>query len=69
MKITETITRDCCNTAKDLRAYDVANKIFFCIHCGTRWKQIDVPDPSGHGYGIDYKKVKDKEGVKENVKD
>jgi hypothetical protein len=44
MKITETITRDCCNKRTDLKKYngglgnEIKNHQFrFCVHCGQIW--------------------------------
>jgi len=56
MKITETITRECCRR-RDLRPYSGARKtpipdhegphLFFCAHCGQVWQsEHDVIPPA-----------------------
>jgi len=52
MKITETITRDCCQR-EDLKPVEGARKIGhdpqfkFCKHCGAWWQYVSYMDAAG----------------------
>lgn len=44
MKVTETVTRDCCNPRADLKKYNgtlgdqiQSHQFRFCVHCGQLW--------------------------------
>jgi hypothetical protein len=51
MKITESLTRDCCHPTKDLRKYggkpigDLPKDkaVMFCVHCGQLWRWHRAP--------------------------
>lgn len=54
VKITETITRECCDVRKDLKPVIGAGKInntipivVYCVHCGARWYHRTVMDAAG----------------------
>ena len=61
MKITETVTRDCCQS-KDLKPVEGSNlfgrscALKFCIHCGARWEYYTFMDAAG-STDWDYRKV------------
>ncbi len=63
MKITETITRDCCEQ-KDLRPVEGCRKFGmhpefkFCVHCGARHEYHRFTDPAG-GTDSEYRKVRE----------
>jgi len=64
MKITETITRDCCDVRKDLKTvagckmwnYNIPD-MKFCIHCGKRWQYTSYMDAVG-STDYEYREVK-----------
>lgn len=76
MKVTETITRDCC-TPKDLkpvegcRMYGRFPVFQFCIHCGARYEYHGFIDAAGSS-DYEYRKVKEDVGLPtklaENIK-
>lgn len=49
MKVTETITRQCCDPVKDLKPLfgDKKTGDVFCVHCGKRWFQDTYTDGAG----------------------
>jgi hypothetical protein len=61
MKVTETITRECCHP-KDLRPVEGADMIGrepqfkFCVHCGRYHRLTHVRDPAG-GTDTEYKRL------------
>lgn len=48
MKITETITRKCCDAQKDLRlveGHPPGRPYYFCVHCGLQWEKTGGSEP------------------------
>lgn len=62
MKITETVTRDCCHSQKDFQRYsgtpipgftpEYAKRVqlSFCVHCGQLWWHIRRPGEMDAGW-------------------
>ena len=57
IKVTETVTRDCCNLMQDLKAFhgdppiDEPNgKFRFCKHCGQLWAYGRTPGDMDYGW-------------------